>query len=189
MAESDWASDASSDADIPGLNDCDIDALGSPEIIPPTPPIDREIGVSVSESTCVRKRLFQDPTDHRQKKSKQTPSLSSSLVTKHLSHSESSSQSGSVVCTKKIEDILGEVKHTNSQLKDISSRLNVVEGRLKQLEDDYHTSSNTSVIKKCTVPPAVRVSNFVVSIYKLCLILCIAAIGSRSLQNSHRRNR
>ena len=61
-----------------------------------------------------------------------------------------------------MDAILQELRKANSRLSDVTNRLDVVEGRLKGLEEiSTSPSSDTSTIKKSKVPPQVRVRNMV----------------------------
>ena len=72
---------------------------------------------------------------------------------------------------KRMDDILQELKQANSRLTDVTNRLDLVEGRLKGLEEasvcTASTSSEAPAFKKRKVPPQVRVSVHVA--FHLCI--------------------
>ena len=61
-----------------------------------------------------------------------------------------------------MEDILKELRQANTRLMDVTNRLDMVEGRLKGIEEPSTCSTSTGLDepKKRKVPPQVRVSPF-----------------------------
>ena len=160
-------SDDGSSCDAPGESLSELDLSedgpvfspdGSPIIVPRTPPPRR------SNSTSSR-RLFAD-TSCRAAESVSTlvqRSFSSRLKrTPLVSHQSQSELSQPGTMHNQMDAILQELRKANSRLSDVTNRLDVVEGRLKGLEEiSTSPSSDTSTIKKSKVPLQVRVRNMV----------------------------
>ena len=72
---------------------------------------------------------------------------------------------------KRMDNILQELKKANSRFTDVTNRLDLVEGRLKGLEEASVCSSSTfseaPVFKKRKVPPQVRVCLHYTCVYSI----------------------